>query len=164
MAIINVEQPNLIQVADNIRLRKYDGKYDFAYKWYQDEDIVYLVSNTKEVYTKDTVKNMYEYLNRNGELYFIEILENSEYIPIGDVTFWREDMPIVIGDKNYRGIGIGGKVVQALICRAKKLGYKEIYIDEIYSYNIGSRKCFEKNGFKEYKKTERGSSFRLVIK
>ncbi len=45
---------------------------------------------------------MYEYLNSKGELYFIEIRENEDFVPIGDVTLWEDDMPIVIGDKNIK--------------------------------------------------------------
>ena len=46
---------------------------------------------------------MYRYLNEHGELYFIEIKDGDTYRPIGDVTFWQEDMPIVVGEKNLRG-------------------------------------------------------------
>ena len=34
--------------------------------------------------------------------------------------------------------------------------YKELFVDEIYDYNTGSRRCFEKAGFKPYEKTEKG--------
>ena len=79
------------------------------------------------------------------------------------MTFWQKDMPIVIGDKNYRGKHIGRKVVLALIERGKKLGYKKLYVDEIYDYNIASRKCFEGAGFHAYEKTEKGNRFVLDI-
>ena len=72
-------------------------------------------------------------------------------------------MPIVIGDKNYRGKHIGRKVILALIERGKKLGYKKLYVDEIYDYNIASRKCFESAGFRAYEKTEKGNRFVLEI-
>lgn len=58
---------------------------------------------------------MYRYLNEHGELYFIEIKDGDTYRPIGDVTFWQEDMPIVVGEKNLRGKKIGRRVVGALI-------------------------------------------------
>ena len=95
---------------------------------------------------------MYTYLNRMGELYFIEVLQDNAYKPIGDVTFWQEDMPIVIGDKSYRGKGIGKKVVRALVARGKALGFQKMYVADIYSYNQGSRRCFESVGFREYAK------------
>ena len=85
------------------------------------------------------------------------------YEPIGDVTFWQEDMPIVIGRPEYRGKGIGRKVVTKLVQRAKALGYDIIYVNEIYSYNIGSQKLFIGCGFKEYEKTEKGARYNLKM-
>lgn len=164
MAIEGILQPELIQVNDEIRLRKYDGIYDFAFKWYQDEETLYLVDGKKEPYTMARLKNMYEYLNAHGELYFIEILDQGNYVPIGDVTFWKDDMPIVIGNQSYRGKKNGRSVVETLVKRGKELGYDSLHVDEIYEYNIGSRKCFESVGFQAYEKTEKGNRFVLYIK
>ncbi len=58
---------------------------------------------------------MYSCLNEHDELYFIEVIDGHGYIPIGDVTFSCNDMPIVIGIEPYGGKGIGKKVVKALI-------------------------------------------------
>lgn len=162
MAIEGIEQPEIIQVNDQIRLRRFDGKYDFAWEWYQDEELVYLVDGVYAPYDQARLKCMYEYLDEHGELYFIEILEHGRYIPIGDVTFWQYDMPIVIGDKRYRGKGIGKSVIAALIQRGRELGYEALYVDEIYGYNLASRKCFESLGFQAYEQTEKG--YRYVKK
>jgi len=163
MAISGVEQPEIIQVTAELRLRKYDGVYDFAFDWYQDEETVYLVDGVKKPYSEEILKFMYEYLNKQGELYFIEVLEEGTYKPIGDVCFWKDDMPIVIGEKAYRGKGIGSKIVSVLIERGKELGYESLRVNEIYEFNIGSRKCFENLGFVAYEKTEKGNRFILEI-
>ena len=163
MAIQGIEQPEIIQIDHSLRLRKYNGVYDFALAWYQDEETVYLVDGKKDPYTMPRLKGMYEYLNDAGELYFIEVLENDTYKPIGDVTFWQEDMPIVIGDSSYRGKGIGRKVISALIERGKELGYGHLEIGEIYDWNEGSRRCFKSVGFVAYEKTERGAKYRLLL-
>ena len=163
MGIQGIEQPEIIQIDDALRLRKYDGVYDFALAWYQDEETVYLVDGKKDPYTMPRLKGMYEYLNEAGELYFIEVLENGTYKPIGDVTFWQEDMPIVIGDPAYRGRKIGRKVVSVLVQRGKGLGYDYLEVDEIYSWNEGSKRCFENVGFRAYEKTEKGSKYRLTL-
>ncbi len=57
----------------------------------------------------------------NGNLIYIK------YVPIGDVTFWQEDMPIVIGDKKYCGKGVGGKVKSnvSLILRRGNIPWSE---------------------------------------
>ena len=150
-----IEQPEIIQIDNTLRLRKYDGVHDFALEWYQDEETVYLVDGKRDPYTMERLGGMYRYLNNAGELYFIEALENGTYKPIGDVTFWQEDMPIVIGDRNYRGRKIGRRVVSALVKRGVALGYDHLEVGEIYDWNEGSRRCFESVGFKPMKRQTR---------
>ena len=164
MPIKNVNQPEIITINTELRLRKFDNKYSFAFEWYQDEDTVKLVDGLNaEKYDSAKLKRMYEYLNNIGELYFIEILDNKKFMPIGDVTFWKDDMPIVIGNANYRGKGIGKQVVRALIQRAAELGYGEIKVREIYTYNIASQKLFESVGLKKTGCTKDGFSYTLTI-
>lgn len=164
MPIENVCQPDIININAELRLRKFDNDYSFALDWYQDEDTLKLVDGLDaKRYDFDKLKRMYDYLNKTGELYFIEILDNNKFMPIGDVTFWRDDMPIVIGDKNYRGKGISKKVIKTLIQRAIELGYQEIKVREIYSYNIASQKLFESMGFKKAGNTSNGFSYVLTI-
>ena len=162
MPIAGIEQPEILQIQKNLRLRKFDGVYDFAFEWYQDEETVYLVDGIRKKYNWETLKCMYEYLDKQGELYFIEVLEGDIFKPIGDVTFWQADMPIVIGAKDYRGKGIAKKVIGTLIQRGKLLGYTEQYVNEIYEYNVASRKCFERMGFTAYERTEKGNRFVLT--
>jgi RimJ/RimL family protein N-acetyltransferase len=165
MAIRDNIQPELIQINETLRLRKYDGKFDFAYSWYQEEETVRLVDGINaKAYDWDKLERMYTYLDNQGELYFIEVLEEGCYHPIGDVTFCKEDMPIVIGDGRYRGCKIGTLVINALIDRAKAIGYDTLYISEIYDYNIGSQALFEKAGFRKYQKTEQGYRYQLELK
>ena len=163
MAIQGIEQPEMIQIDDALRLRKYDGVHDFALGWYQNEETVWLVDGKRNPYTPERLNGMYRYLNEAGELYFIEVCENGAYKPVGDVTFWQEDMPIVIGDPAYRGKGIGRKVISALIERGKELGYDHLTVEEIYDWNIGSRRCFESAGFVACEKSEKGSLYRLTL-
>lgn len=163
MAIEGVDQPAVLQVGDGIRLRKYEGVYDFAFDWYQDEETVYLVDSVRVPYTHEKLKRMYEYLDHHGELYFIEVMEKGVYKPIGDVTFWKDDMPIVIGEKRYRGKGIGRKVIRTLIDRGRKLGYDCLYVSEIYEFNVASTKCFESLGFRVCGQTDKGKRYLLKL-
>ena len=153
-----------LQIEETLRLRRFDGNYDFAFEWYQDPETVLLVDGKAEPYSYETLTNMYNYLNGKGELYFIEVNENGKWKPIGDVTFWQEDMPIVIGERAYRGKGIGKKVVSALVERGRTMGYDKLYVGEIYDFNIGSQECFESVGFRSYEKTEKGSRYVLELK
>ena len=156
MGIQGIEQPEIFQIDDTLRLRKYDGVHDFALEWYKDEETVYLVDGKRDPYTMPRLKGMYEYLNDAGELDFIEVLENGTCKPIGDVTFWQEDMPIVIGEPAFRVRGIGRKVIAAMIHRGRTLGYDYLEVGEIYDWNEGSRRCFESVGFTPHEKTEKG--------
>ena len=163
MAIEGVEQPAYIQIEDDLRLRRYDGTADFALPWYQDVELVFLVDGVRKAYGREYMYDMYTYLDAHGELYFIEALENGAWTPIGDVAFSREDMPIVIGDANYRGRGVGRRVVAALIERGRALGWKSLRVDEIYHYNVASQTCFQRAGFKETSRTDRGITYEYII-
>lgn len=163
MSIEGIVQPQLIQIDASLRLRKYDGVYDFALPWYQDIEIVYLVDGVKEPYSMDKLTRMYHYLDHYGELYFIEVFVNDKFLPIGDVTFSQMDLPIVIGDLNYRHLGIASRVIKKLIQRGRLLGYSSLYVQEIYDYNVGSQRCFMKNGFVPCEKTEKGSKYCLYL-
>ena len=155
---------DIIQIDANLRLRRFDGIYDFAFEWYQDCETVLLVDGVRKPYSYETLTNMYNFLNKNGELYFIEVNQNDFWKPIGDVMFSQKDLPIVIGEPAYRGKGIGKKVISALIQRGRDLGFENLFVGEIYDFNEASRKCFESLGFRAYQKTEKGSSYKLSLK
>lgn len=58
MPIPGVTQPEILPVDDEIRLRRFDGVYDFALSWYQDEDMVYLVDGVRSAYDMDRLTRM----------------------------------------------------------------------------------------------------------
>ena len=164
MPIPNIHQPDILSVSDTLRLRRFDHVFDFALEWYQDAELVWLVDGNRVPYSRERLTKMYTWLNDHGELYFIEVRERDLWKPIGDVTFWQENMPIVIGDPAYRGKGIGRTVIAALINRGRELGYPALHVDEIYEWNASSRRCFESLGFRERGKTEKGASYVLQLK
>lgn len=153
----------MILIDETLRLRRFDGNYDFAFEWYQDPETVRLVDGKTESYSYEKLTNMYNFLNRKGELYFIEVNEDGKWKPIGDVTFWQEDMPIVIADPKYRRKGIGRKIILALVQRGRDLGYDHLCVEEIYDWNEASKRCFESVGFRPDKKTGKGMSYRLTL-
>lgn len=163
MPINGIPQPDILQIDDTLRLKKFNLPCDFALPWYQDPETLYLVDGNRTPYTLEKLHQMYAYLNNKGELYFIEALAKGHWQPVGDVTFWQEDMPIVIGDKAYRHQGIGQRVVGALISRAKTLGFKALGVAEIYHYNRPSQKLFEGLGFQKTEETQEGQSYCLIL-
>lgn len=106
MAITGIEQADILEIDKQVRLRRYDGQHDFAFEWHQDIELVWLVDGDKERYSHDLLNRMYDYLSKNGECYFIEIFEDNQFIPIGDVTLFADDFAIAIGDKRYWNQGI----------------------------------------------------------
>lgn len=86
MAIFGMEQPGGIPIGETLRLRKYDGEFDFALIRYQDPELVWLVDGKREPYDRDLLSRMYRYLNNAGELYFIEVLIGGRFTPIGYVS------------------------------------------------------------------------------
>ncbi|MDG3135314.1 GNAT family N-acetyltransferase [Streptococcus suis] len=125
--------------------------------------MVWLIDGNKESYTLDRLNRMYGYLATNGECYFIEIFEDDQFVPIGDVTLLADDFAIAIGDKRYWNKGIGTKVLQRMVERARELGFVEILVEEIYDWNLGSRKLFEKCGFEVVEKTKKGCSYKKML-
>ncbi len=163
MAIQGIQQEDLLEIDDNLCLRRYDGVHDFAFAWHQDLELVWLIDGDKELYTQDLLDRMYAFLAANGECYFIEVFEGREFVPIGDVTLFTDDFAIAIGDKRYWKAGLGFKVLNRMIERARELEFTEILVEEIYDWNKGSRKLFEKCGFEAVEKTAKGWSYRKVL-
>lgn len=163
MPLPGIAQMEILPVDDGLRLRRYDGAHDFALPWYQDAETLWLVDGCREPYDEEKLARMYRYLDAQGELYWIEVREADAWRPIGDVTFWPEDMPIVIGERAYRGRGIGGRVIRALVERGRSLGFSALMVQEIYCYNAASRRCFEKAGFRAVEATDRGVTMRLTL-
>ena len=163
MPIPNIVQPQILNIDETLRLRKFDDQFAFAFSWYQDPELVYLVDGVKRPYSQQTLSNMYHYLDKQGELYFIEVLEHGKWKPVGDVCFWQEDLPIVIGEPGYRGNGVGKRVIQALLRRGKELGWSRMGVREIYAYNVPSQKCFENCGFRICETTKDGYRFQIDL-
>ncbi len=101
MAITGIEQADILEIDKQVRLRRYDGQHDFSFEWHQDLELVWLIDGDQERYSLDLLNRMYDYLSKNGECYFIEIFEDNQFIPIGDVTLFADDFAIAIGDKRY---------------------------------------------------------------
>lgn len=150
MAIQKIVQPEIIDINDSLRLRKYDGNYERFLPGYQNP-VVY--QNSEGIFDESRVpdlgyvKGMCTYLAKVGELYYIEVEENGRYIPIGDVTVKDKNPPIAIWVDAYRGKGIGKLVMQTVIGRLKKLGFAKITGSTVYQWNTASQKLHESMGF-----------------
>lgn len=161
MPIENIPQPELLPVSATLRLRRFaDLSADvqpLALGWYQDPETMLLVDGPEaKPYTPQGMADMYKYLEEHGELYWIEENREGSFVPIGDVSLLPNgDTPIVVGDKNCRGRGVGRAVLGALLTRAKTLGLTRMQV-EIYDYNEASRRLFESFGYRQGESTQAG--------
>ena len=167
MPLENIPQPEIIAISDSLRLRKYDGNYGIMLPGYQDP---YVYQNSEGIFDDDKkpdlgyVKGMCEYLDKNGEMYFIEVMENDHFVSIGDVTVKPTNPPIAIWYEKYRGLGIGTAVMKAVIDRLKELGYSGICGSTVYRWNVPSQKMHEKLGFRRVGENEKEYIYDLDIK
>ena len=133
----------IIQIDDSLRLVPYflADHRDAALAWYQDVDLVELVDGIRIPYNSEKLNAMYSYLERHGDLFWIEFRERESWLPIGDVALSQENLPIVIGNPTYQHQGLGRKVLKALIDLARQKGWKQLEVQEIYTFNRISRRC-----------------------
>ena len=109
MAIQGIDQPDYIQISDDLRLRRYDGTADFVFSWYQDPELVYLVDGVRKPYDRETLYNMYNYLAARGELYFIEARGGTVTRPSGTWPFPRPICPSSSAYRNTEAGAWGGR-------------------------------------------------------
>ena len=166
MPLPNIEQPEIISVSATLRLRQYDGKYEVFLPGYQNPTVY---QNSEGIFDETRipnlayVKGMCNYLQKVGELYYIEILENGLFVPIGDVTIKPDNPPIAIWFDQYHGKGIGKLVMQTLIHRLRALGYSKITGSMVYRWNIASQKLHEGLGFVRTDENEREITYELDL-
>ena len=132
MKIIEANKYNKKYFVDGLCLVKYFPSYKLTLPWYEDVETVKMVDNENAPYDIDQLKNMYGYLDRNGDLFYI----------------FDDNMVAIVVSKEYRGMKIGSKVLDRLITLAKEkdLGYLNA---EIYDFNQVSQSLFKSHGFEK---------------
>ena len=166
MALKEFVQPEIIDINESLRLRKYDGHYELFLPGYQNP-VVY--QNSEGIFDESRIPNLdyvngvCTYLAKVGELYYIEVKENGIYVPIGDVTVKDENPPIAIWVDAYRGKGIGKLVMQAVIDRLKKQGFAKITGSTVYQWNTASQKLHEDLGFHRVSEDENEITYERIL-
>ncbi len=143
-----------IDITENLRLRPLiTDDYKEAVLWYQDKEILWYSENRTEAYDLEDINRMYTYLSSIGEVYVIEY-KQKEWVNIGDVTLSQKCMPIIILPE-YQSLGLGFKIINVLIERARTLKWEIIQLSGIYVYNDKSQRLFKKCGFNETHRDEK---------
>lgn len=141
-------------ISDDLYLTKYFPAHKISLNWYLDKETVKMVDNSDTVYDLDKLNNMYEYLDKNGILFYI-VYKNKL---IGDCAIFDDKMVAIVIDKEYRGRGLASKVLEFLISYARDMGYENLNA-EIYDFNMVSKNLFAKYGFK----STRGNIYSLSL-
>lgn len=166
MPLPNIPQPQLLPIAPGLRLRRYDGHYEIFLPGYQTPAVY---ENSEGIFDLEKipdlgyVKGMCNFLDRAGELYYIEIEENGAFVPIGDVTIKPQNPPIALWREEYRGRGIGKQVMQAVIARLRDLGYEKISGSSVFRWNTASQRLHESLGFYRVGENEREFFYDLTL-
>lgn len=126
----------------DIQLIPYYPNYKTSLAWYQNAELCKQVDNRDTVYDLALLKAMYNYLNRNGDLFYIKYKNRL----CGDVCLQENGEINIVIAKPYQNRHIGRKVVTEIIRLAREKNLKELHA-VIYSFNTQSRRMFESIGF-----------------
>lgn len=127
----------------DIKLVKYYPNYSTALAWYQDLELSKQVDNRDAVYDLVTLKAMYKYLNKKGDLFYIKYKNRL----CGDVCLQNDGEINIVVAKEFQNKHIGRKVIEEIIVMAKEKNIQELHA-VIYSFNMQSQRMFESVGFK----------------
>ncbi|QDO94243.1 GNAT family N-acetyltransferase [Formosa sediminum] len=99
------------------------------------------------------------YLSESKRTVFKIENENNETIGIAEISIPEENVAklarILIGEKSMRGKGVGTELINKLTEYGFSNLKKERIILNVYSWNIGAIKCYEKVGFSKTDKPKK---------
>ena len=129
-------------VDGEITLVPYYPNYKASLPWYQDAELCHQVDNQNRIYDLSILKNMYEYLNTHGDLFYIE----CEGTLCGDVCLQASGEISIVVCKEYQNRHIGRAVIGKILELAREKDCPECFA-EIYSFNAQSQAVFRSIGF-----------------
>lgn len=135
------------KINEHLSLVTYYPNEEETLLWYQDKQLVKQIDNKDELYDLDKLHRMYNYLNDNGDCFYIEY-DNKL---IGDCTLLNNGEIAIVIIKEYQNKHIGRLCIKEMVNLAKEKGTKEVKAT-IYSFNIQTIKCFKSVGFKQIEK------------
>ena len=118
------------------------------YDWRNHPKIRVCMFNSGEIKLEDHITYLKNRLNNPEEYSFMILDENKE---MGVVKLDKRENSYEVGillDPEMHGKGIGTQSIEAIIKKAKELGIKKL-TSRVKEWNVGSKKIFEKNNFKE---------------
>ena len=131
-------------VDDEIVLVRYYPNYKTTLAWYQDLDLCKQVDNRDTAYDLELLKRMYNYLNKHGDLFYI----NYKNRLCGDVCLQPSGEVNIVIAKPFQNKHIGRRVINEIIQLAREKNMHELQA-VIYIFNTQSQKMFQSVGFKK---------------
>lgn len=125
-----------------LKLISYYRNDEVSLPWYQDLDVCKQVDNRDEPYDLELLHCMYDYLNSNGDCYYIEY----EGKLVGDVSLKNNGEIAIVVCKEYQNRHIGRRCVLDMLKLAKEKGMDKVRAN-IYSFNKQSQTMFQSVGF-----------------
>lgn len=132
----------IIPITPSLRLVPYYPAYETTLPWYQDAELCHQVDNQNRIYDLSILKNMYEYLNTHGDLFYIE----CDGTLCGDVCLQASGEISIVVCKEYQNRHIGRAVIGKILELARERDCLECFA-EIYSFNAQSQAVFRSIGF-----------------
>jgi RimJ/RimL family protein N-acetyltransferase len=126
--------------------------WEYLKKWISSESE--LIQFAGQIFTFPIDQKQVElYLSDPNRTVFKIENENNETIGIAEISIPEENVAklarILIGEKSMRGKGIGTELINKLAEFGFNNLKKERIILNVYSWNIGAIKCYEKVGFSQ---------------
>ena len=129
-------------VDEEIRLIPYFRNDAVSLPWYQDPDVCKQVDDRDEPYDLALLHCMYDYLNANGECYYIQY----KGVLVGDVSLRDNTEVAIVVCKAYQNRHIGRRCILDMLKLAGEKGMERVTAN-IYSFNQQSRRMFLSVGF-----------------
>ena len=102
-------------------------------------------------------KQVKNYLSESNRTVFRIETENNQIVGVAEISIEKENVAklarILIGEKSMRGKGVGTQLINKLTDYAFKELEKKKIILNVYSWNIGAIKCYEKAGYSRTNRT-----------
>ncbi len=142
-------QRRVLSKTNDLRLRSVDADeyVQLATPWYRDPEVLELSEEGADPYDPSRVRRMFESTSKKGEVYVIEVCEESEWRAVGDASLLIDAIPLVIGDSTFRSRGIGTRALELLVDRARELGWTSIKVSGVLTYNERALRMYRHAGF-----------------
>lgn len=141
--------------ADNIYFRPYRSEdIEFLFKWLNDPETTYYMFFGQKPMTPEQIKEMMDKDTRSEKNAIFIVCDSRKNTPIAMVglydmhlTAHKAEMRIIIGETEYRGKGLGTKIVEMI----NFYGFDRLNLHRIYlgfnAENEGAKRAYEKAGY-----------------